>query len=593
MGEEGVDGEDDDEEEGAEADEADAEGGGRGRGRGRARARGRAGAGDELDMVFDDPEDDGRGLVSAAWGTGHDGSAIEIVGVEFVERGTAHTACGLGRRNRAQRLLEYAERRSSILGQPSSGAFASFAAAATASTRLAGRKRRRGWEGWPVQPNRRISPNATVLDVVHEVDEEEEALEEKMMMEMKMKKKMKRDEEEEGKMMDVRTMVFGMGVSGDLRVGFKYTPTLLKEILFPSSPRISSSSQVDVPHPRKRRRIQQQQPVQEPTEDVEMAVTGNNDRDATPPKEARSIGDQPTLASPSAPPPVRPVILETAKETYLLSPSVLTVQGRAVRAYDIALVLETEVVVEDQEDQVIVEKNTEEALVVDGDGEMVLLDEEAAAAAALALKDALIATTKETSEPPRKAKSDLSVLTPLPASSSSSTPPPPLVRVDDAAAAIDIPAPAPSEEQSLDTDGPLVIPKLPIAANTDNNGDNTNADNSTMLIDDDDDDDIMVNLNPTKPHGQQQQFVASAAAVQLQTQVLQRGLGVEMFRFAEDGVYVLDGVGGSGSASASGAASGGSAAVGVGINDGMETEWVISVKNWKWAPRGPSLRERI
>ncbi|KJA23500.1 hypothetical protein HYPSUDRAFT_137482, partial [Hypholoma sublateritium FD-334 SS-4] len=36
-------------------------------------------------LTFDDPEDDGRTLVSAAWGTGHDGSAIEIVGVEFVE----------------------------------------------------------------------------------------------------------------------------------------------------------------------------------------------------------------------------------------------------------------------------------------------------------------------------------------------------------------------------------------------------------------------------------------------------------------------------------------------------------------------------
>ena len=35
--------------------------------------------------MYDDPEDDGRTLVSAAWGTGHDGSAIEIVGVEFVE----------------------------------------------------------------------------------------------------------------------------------------------------------------------------------------------------------------------------------------------------------------------------------------------------------------------------------------------------------------------------------------------------------------------------------------------------------------------------------------------------------------------------
>jgi len=33
----------------------------------------------------DIPENDGRGLASAAWGSGHDGSAIEIVGVEFVE----------------------------------------------------------------------------------------------------------------------------------------------------------------------------------------------------------------------------------------------------------------------------------------------------------------------------------------------------------------------------------------------------------------------------------------------------------------------------------------------------------------------------
>ena len=41
---------------------------------------------EEEDMAgFDDPEDDGRALVSGAWGTGHDGSGIEIVGVEFVE----------------------------------------------------------------------------------------------------------------------------------------------------------------------------------------------------------------------------------------------------------------------------------------------------------------------------------------------------------------------------------------------------------------------------------------------------------------------------------------------------------------------------
>ena len=42
--------------------------------------------GDE-DASDGDGEDDGRGLVSAAWGTSHDGSAIEVLGVEFVEVG--------------------------------------------------------------------------------------------------------------------------------------------------------------------------------------------------------------------------------------------------------------------------------------------------------------------------------------------------------------------------------------------------------------------------------------------------------------------------------------------------------------------------
>jgi hypothetical protein len=40
---------------------------------------------EEGGLMLDDPDDDGRSLVSAAWGSGHDGSAIEIVNVEFVE----------------------------------------------------------------------------------------------------------------------------------------------------------------------------------------------------------------------------------------------------------------------------------------------------------------------------------------------------------------------------------------------------------------------------------------------------------------------------------------------------------------------------
>ena len=70
-----------------------------------------------------------------------------------------------------------------------------------------------------MQPNRRL-PNATVLDVIHEVDEEEAAAEEEdreRFAAVPLKKP--RFEEEEEALMDVRTMVFGMGASGDLRIG--------------------------------------------------------------------------------------------------------------------------------------------------------------------------------------------------------------------------------------------------------------------------------------------------------------------------------------------------------------------------------------
>jgi hypothetical protein len=70
-----------------------------------------------------------------------------------------------------------------------------------------------------VQPNRRL-PNATVLDVIHEVDEEEAAaLEEERERFAGVPLKKPRFEEEEEALMDVRTMVFGMGASGDLRIG--------------------------------------------------------------------------------------------------------------------------------------------------------------------------------------------------------------------------------------------------------------------------------------------------------------------------------------------------------------------------------------
>ncbi|KAI9464701.1 hypothetical protein HD554DRAFT_2121066 [Boletus coccyginus] len=78
-----------------------------------------AGRGDSASRMtsFEEAEDDGRGCVSCGWGWGHDGSAFEVISVDVVEQ-NAHVAPGLGIRNRAQRLAEYAQRRADILGLP-------------------------------------------------------------------------------------------------------------------------------------------------------------------------------------------------------------------------------------------------------------------------------------------------------------------------------------------------------------------------------------------------------------------------------------------------------------------------------------------
>lgn len=78
-----------------------------------------AGRGEQAGQVSgaNEAEDDGRGCVSCGWGWGHDGSAFEVISVDVVER-YAHVAPGLGRRNRAQRLAEYAQRRVDVLSLP-------------------------------------------------------------------------------------------------------------------------------------------------------------------------------------------------------------------------------------------------------------------------------------------------------------------------------------------------------------------------------------------------------------------------------------------------------------------------------------------
>ena len=233
---------------------------------------------------------------------------------------------------------------------------------------------------------------------------------------------------------------------------YKYVPNLLKEILFPS-PRSSSSDQ---PPSRKRRRTQDSE------DSIEMEIEDDNNIAST------------SSVSPQQGDILRPIILDTVKESYLLSPS----SGDVRQTYDIALILEAEVVVEEEPPLVESERN------LDG-GDDTLPPAKPIDGGPSTTEGTTIITQSKTPE------SRLDKEEEMPPSSS----PPP-------------------------TD--------------------------TLTLEDE-----------------------LSAKPQFAVQVLQRNLTKDMFRFMDEGVYVKE--------------------------DGMETdsEWVIQVKDWKWAPKSLSSRERV
>lgn len=82
-------------------------------------------------------------------------------------------------------------------------------------TRLAGRKRRRTRDPWP--PARRL-PNATVLDIIPELQEDDTTEDERIETPIEPERK------EEATLMNVRTVVFGTGLAGDMRLGYVDIP---------------------------------------------------------------------------------------------------------------------------------------------------------------------------------------------------------------------------------------------------------------------------------------------------------------------------------------------------------------------------------
>lgn len=208
-----------------------------------------------------------------------------------------------------------------------------------------------------------------------------------------------------------------------------------------------------------------------------------------------SIDNNNNVTPPTASGPditLRPVILETVKESYLLSPNSIPSSSSSVadarRTYDIALILEAEVVVEEEPPLV---GESERNAVLDGDN-------------------------NDTSSP-TKPFHDLST-------TAEKTEPPQIVA-----------------QQSKSVRKPPVVEDILLLPTSSPPTDSLTLEDETVI----------------KP--------------QFALQVLQRNLTRDMFRFVSEGVYVKEDGGGG----------------------GMETEWVIQVKDWKWAPKSLSSRERV
>lgn len=297
---------------------------------------------DEIDETDeeDDEDDDGRGLVSAGWGSGHDGSAIEILDVTFVPRDTARTEPGLGLRNRSQRLLEYHERRVAILGFPSSfttpAAGASSIAARSASpskTVSPSTKRKRMY--YDHRP--RYLRNPSILDDTFmryqhefeavEAQEEEEVL--RLVGKRQRHGRTRDDASDVGEYdaMHSRTVVLGSGAEtdGDVAGGFTYNPTIFRSILFPTPNHRSVFRHGQQPS-RKRRR----------TDEKRESNTMDVDIDTISDGALHLQSHSPTIVSPAAPSLalLRPLVLEGGKETYLLTPR----SSSSELQYDLAIV---------------------------------------------------------------------------------------------------------------------------------------------------------------------------------------------------------------------------------------------------------------
>ncbi|CAK5267754.1 unnamed protein product [Mycena citricolor] len=201
--------------------------------------------------------DDGRSIMSAGWGSGHAGSAFEVVKVWIGEKTRAYAGSHTrSRQNRRQRMAEYTARRSA-LGLGSLGGPAVHPMHRQTTPRvfpcprdpavLAGKKRKRAAPSPPT--TKAAGGNATVLDIIHELEEGCDRKEDEAWQ---------RDDCTcaalagiDRDLMKGRTIVCAFG---DRRNGFKYDPGLLRATMFPPA-QLEPEKSTDTKHANKRRRL--------------------------------------------------------------------------------------------------------------------------------------------------------------------------------------------------------------------------------------------------------------------------------------------------------------------------------------------------
>jgi hypothetical protein len=229
-----------------------------------------------------------------------------------------------------------------------------------------------------------------------------------------------------------------------------------------------------------------------------------------------------SLSSPVSYPSTRPVILETAKESYLLSPSGTVNGGGGPHAYDIALVLEAEL----EEEVLGLEMPVNTGAVMFSSADLQMVKSMAAGESGAVVSNPVVEATSGKDTIPVGGTIQPAAAASLASDRRNNTLPPPLV-----ATATGIPT-------------------------------TTNLSKETTTVDTTKPIDPSSALPEILPSSRRASLVYGDPSRPLLLQTLQRDLGEDMFRFLKEGVKVADGLG----------------------EDGVQTEWMVLVRRWKWGP---------